>query len=168
MKLNVVQPWYADGLEFTCAQCGNCCTGGPGYVWISDVELQRLAEFLKISVEETKKKHCRKIGRRYSLKEHRNPAGLYDCTFLKEIPGESKNGEPAYPKRVCTIYSVRPLQCRTWPFWEGNMQSPAAWKKAARNCHGIDQGRKFTQQEMEALRDATDWPDRPPTSAEHP
>ena len=35
MNLNVLddpaaEPWYADGLAFTCTQCGNCCTGGPG------------------------------------------------------------------------------------------------------------------------------------------
>ena len=41
MKLPVLEkssdtsPWYAEGLKFTCSQCGNCCTGGPGYVWIS-------------------------------------------------------------------------------------------------------------------------------------
>ena len=40
MKLDVLSPlpppptWYADGLRFTCTQCGNCCTGQPGFVWI--------------------------------------------------------------------------------------------------------------------------------------
>ena len=42
-KTDTNQPWYADGLSFTCTQCGNCCTGGPGYVWISDMEIDRLA-----------------------------------------------------------------------------------------------------------------------------
>jgi len=40
MKLNVVRsedrPWYADGLSFTCTCSGNCCTGGPGFVWMSE------------------------------------------------------------------------------------------------------------------------------------
>ena len=166
VKLEVVEPWYADGLQFTCAQCGNCCTGGPGYVWMSDIELERLAEHLKISVDEVKSQHCRKIGRRYSLKEHRNNAGQYDCTFLKEIKVESSNGDPAYSKRVCTIYPVRPLQCRTWPFWDGNMASKEDWEAASRKCHGMNHGRTFTKEEAEALRDAKDWPDRPPTSAE--
>ena len=49
MKLEVLkdeaaeQPWYAEGLKFTCTQCGNCCTGGPGFVWISREEIRRLA-----------------------------------------------------------------------------------------------------------------------------
>lgn len=166
MKLTVVESWYAEGAQFTCSQCGNCCTGGPGYVWLSDVELDRLASHLKVSVDEVKSAHCRKVGRRWSLKEHRTPAGQYDCTFLKEIKIENAHGAPAYSKRVCTIYEVRPLQCRTWPFWDGNMASKEDWDAAARRCHGMNSGRTFTQAEMEALRDATDWPDRPPTSEE--
>src|SRR6476620_4806016 len=86
MKLNVLDPWYADGLKFTCQQCGNCCTGAPGYVWISDVEITRLAAFLKIAEREVIRQYCRKVGQRYTLKEIRNSAGQYDCVFLKEEP----------------------------------------------------------------------------------
>ena len=48
MNLKVLQnvepqtdlPWYGGGLRFTCTQCGNCCTGQPGYVWISKKEIR--------------------------------------------------------------------------------------------------------------------------------
>jgi len=170
MKLDVLQkhqPWYADGLSFTCTQCGNCCTGGPGYVWVSDVEIDRLAAFLQLSREQTIDLHCRRIGDRYSLNEHRNAQGLYDCTFLKQVPVpvQQPDGHTILqPKRVCTIYSVRPLQCRTWPFWEGNLASKANWDRAARGCPGINRGQPYTRERIEALRDAQDWPNRPPTS----
>ncbi len=39
-------PWYQDGLRFTCTMCGKCCTGDPGYVWVTDEELAALAKFL--------------------------------------------------------------------------------------------------------------------------
>ena len=45
MKLDVLnsdseaQPWYAAGLQFGCTECGNCCAGAPGYVWISTEEI---------------------------------------------------------------------------------------------------------------------------------
>jgi Fe-S-cluster containining protein len=72
MTLKVIQPnsdvWYRDGLRFSCTQCGNCCTGGPGYVWISEVEIGRLAEYLKISREEVVEKYCRKLGEKMSLR----------------------------------------------------------------------------------------------------
>ena len=38
-------PWYQDGLAFSCTRCGACCTGAPGYVWVSPEEIGRLAEF---------------------------------------------------------------------------------------------------------------------------
>src|SRR2546423_9900497 len=96
MTLKVIQqnnqPWYQRGLSFTCTQCGNCCTGGPGYVWISDEELSRLAEYLKLSLDEVIEKYARRIGNRFSLKERRN-AGSYDCIFLQEIKVPSAGGD---------------------------------------------------------------------------
>ena len=35
--------WYQDGLAFECTRCGACCTGAPGYVWVNDEEIARLA-----------------------------------------------------------------------------------------------------------------------------
>lgn len=164
----IADPWYKDGLRFTCTQCGNCCTGGPGFVWISRTEILRLAEHLNISPADVVERYCRKISGRWSLKESRNPAtGAYDCIFLKEIPAKIDSSgnliSPAH--RGCEIYPVRPLQCRTWPFWPEVVASPETWKRAGRNCPGIDQGRTFDRQHIEATRDATDWPRNPPSSA---
>ena len=39
------EPWFSQGLRFTCSQCGNCCSGGPGFVWVSDEEIAKLADF---------------------------------------------------------------------------------------------------------------------------
>src|SRR4051812_8649503 len=85
--------WYADGLDFTCTQCGNCCTGGPGYVWIEKGEIALLAEHLKITPEQVVEQYCRKIDGKFSLKERRSPAGLYDCVFLKETKVPSRGDE---------------------------------------------------------------------------
>jgi Fe-S-cluster containining protein len=35
-------------LNFTCTQCGNCCSGEPGYVWVTKEEIRRIAEFLSL------------------------------------------------------------------------------------------------------------------------
>ena len=171
MKLDVVQPWYAAGLKFTCSQCGNCCTGGPGFVWISKPEIARLAEHLRLTPQQVVEKYCRKIDGQFSLKESRNARGEYDCVFLTEEKverptGPRSNETVTLTRRGCSIYSVRPLQCRTWPFWDGNLASKANWDRAAERCHGMNHGsRTFTRAQMEALRDAKDWPDNPPTSA---
>jgi uncharacterized protein len=145
-------PWYGAGLSFSCTQCGNCCTGGPGYVWISKVELERLAVHLGLDVATTLKRYCHKPvggGGRISLKEIRTEGGLHDCIFLTK----DERG-----KRGCSIYPVRPLQCRTWPFWDGLLASREAWDKAGQKCPGMDNGRAYTLEEIEARRTATDWP----------
>ena len=177
MNLKVVQPaaqekpWYAGGLTFTCTQCGNCCTGGPGFVWITVEEIRRLAEFLRLSPEETVERYCRKIDGKFSLKESRN-RGSYDCIFLREEKaargGKTAEGHDeavCHTKRSCAMYSVRPLQCRTWPFWDSNLESPERWRFAAERCHGMNNGpRRFTLKQIEAIRDAADWPKNPPSS----
>ena len=168
MKLAVLQateaPWYAEGLTFTCSQCGNCCTGAPGYVWISNEEISRLAKHLKMSRAKVIEKYCRRIGTRISLKENRTPQGNYDCIFLQETKVRGRDGR-SHVKRGCTVYPVRPLQCRTWPFWDGLLASRENWKEAGKRCHGIDCGsRHFTREQIESLRDAADWPENPPTS----
>ena len=179
MKLEVLpdaEPWYADGLKFTCTQCGNCCTGPSGYVWISDVEVNRLAEFLKLTPREVRGRYCRKVGTRWTLRERRAANGDYDCVFLTEgATGGPKRRELAageaipMKKRGCSIYPVRPLQCRTWPFWQSLLASEEMWKGASRRCPGLDRGsRLFNREQIETLRDATDWPQNPPGSKPQP
>ena len=168
------QPWYAGGLDFTCTTCGNCCTGGPGFVWVEEVEIERAAEHLQMSVPAFKKKYCRKIGQKVSFKEVRRPNGNHDCVFLTEIPAEPPAGgtkelEPGelipLTRRVCGIYPVRPLQCRTWPFWGENVVTPSAWNRAAKGCPGMNRGgRHFPLEQIVELRDAKEWPKNPPTS----
>jgi len=117
-------PWYANGLRFECTQCGNCCTGSPGYVWVTDEEIRAIADYLDKPIGEVRLLHTRPARGKVSLNEYGNG----DCIYF------DPNG------RGCTIYPVRPLQCRTWPFWPGNVESPDAWKETGRNCPGIGRG----------------------------
>jgi uncharacterized protein len=118
------QPWYGDGLQFRCTQCGNCCTGGPGAVWVTDDDLRRIAEHTGKSLGEVRLFHTRLIGSRVSLQEYANG----DCTFFDGAA------------RRCTVYPVRPSQCRTWPFWAGNIESSEAWAKTQSVCPGAGRG----------------------------
>ncbi len=118
-----VQPWYHKGLRFSCTECGQCCTGAPGYTWLVQKEIEAIALHLKISVAEFVKRYLRRVGERWALLEH--PVN-YDCIFLKD--------------KKCSIYQVRPKQCRTFPWWMGNLQSKADWEHAATYCEGINCG----------------------------
>lgn len=121
------QPWYAGGLRFTCTQCGNCCGGAPGYVWVTRAEVAALAAATGMSVDAFERRHVRPVGARRSLKELENG----DCEFLRRT---------AQGKAYCSVYDVRPRQCRTWPFWVENLAAPEAWQDASAGCPGINAG----------------------------
>jgi len=89
-----------------CMSCqGRCCTGESGYIYVNKNEMERIAAFLEIDVEVFKEQYLFKKGYKYSIKE-REVNGEFECIFFdKEANG-------------CTIYQARPIQCRTFPFWE--------------------------------------------------
>jgi len=124
-------PWFRDGLAFECTRCGACCTGAPGYVWVSPEEIARLAESRGEAVDVFSKTFVRRVGDRYSLIE--KPGG--DCIFWD-------------PGAGCTVYPARPVQCRTWPFWPENIESPEAWAGIKPGCPGAGRGRVFTVAEV--------------------
>src|SRR5438128_986169 len=109
------EPWYHDGLRFTCTKCGHCCTGAPGFVWLDVDELHALAEFLQTPLAEVVALYTRATHRGRSLREKVNG----DCVFYDKALG-------------CTIYEVRPAQCRTWPFWESNLETPKDWERTCK------------------------------------
>ena len=90
-----------------CATCeGNCCIGESGYIWITIEEIEKLALYLNISVEKVFKDYLVKYGYRFSIKEKKLSENNYACIFFDTNI------------KKCTIYDVRPTQCRTFPFWE--------------------------------------------------
>lgn len=141
-------PWYAEGLKFTCTQCGNCCTGAPGYVYVDEQEIGLIADFIGSPNGKLGKEHLRRVGRAYSLTEDKKSG---DCCFLKLVDG----------KRICSIYPVRPLQCRTWPFWDINLDSPADWADAAKGCPGMNKGRQYDLVQIQLRLNAKCWEEVP-------
>lgn len=119
-QLNQDDPWYREGLRFECTGCGQCCTGAPGYIWVNDEEIRTLAQHLNLDLQTFADSHLRKINGRFSLRE--DPVN-FDCTFLKD--------------NKCSVYSVRPTQCRTFPWWPTLLKNKDEWREAAKRCEGI-------------------------------
>lgn len=101
-----------DGFDFSfdpngCDTCeGNCCIGQSGNIWINKTEIENLAKHLNITLDELRVKFIEKRGYRYSLKELKLSQDNYACIFFD------------LNKKQCSIYEARPLQCRTFPFWD--------------------------------------------------
>ncbi len=127
--------FYKDGLEFSCQRCLYCCSTEPGYVFLSDLDIQRLSKCLEVDRDTFLTIYTRLVdfGTHYSvsLKEKRN----YDCVFLT--------------KEGCSVYSSRPEQCRTYPFWRNILESRDKWDEEAHYCKGINKGRKIQKKEIE-------------------
>lgn len=131
MPSDMNESWYADGLRFTCTRCGNCCTGVPGYVWINDDEIDAIAKLRGETRGEVVALYTRHDREGVTLREKANG----DCVFYDKTAG-------------CTIYEVRPRQCRTWPFWESNLRSPKAWQRMQGGCPGAGQGELIPVEEI--------------------
>lgn len=131
--INLKRRFYANGLRFSCQQCHNCCRGGqPGWVYPSRREVERMARHLKLAPPTFRE--------RYMVDDPDEEASLRmrrksDCIFWN-------NG--------CTIYPARPRQCRTFPFWAENLESPETWAEVCRSCQGAGHGRLYRLEDIRA------------------
>jgi len=124
-----------EGLKFSCVQCHDCCRHDPGFVFLSKNDLDRLLKPLPIDAEDFIEKYCRWVKidheERLSLLEKKN----FDCIFWDQ---------------GCTVYETRPLQCRTYPFWKGPLESLDTWNWEQQFCPGIGKGRIYSPEEIRA------------------
>jgi len=106
-----------------CENCeGACCTGESGYIWVKYPEIQEMAAFLELTVEEFATIYLKKVKHRYSLIEKKIDEENFACIFFNQ------------KLKQCSIYSVRPRQCKTFPFWEIFKNNTEEVKK---ECPGI-------------------------------
>jgi len=127
--------FYDEGLKFSCTQCHACCRHDPGYVFLSRKDLDELSIELELTPEQVVAAYTRWVdlgdGPVLCLKEKKN----YDCIFWDQ---------------GCQVYQHRPVQCRTYPFWENQLASPEKWQWEGRFCPGIGHGKLRTKDEIES------------------
>ena len=127
-KKPVKEPFYAQGLRFSCIRCSACCRHESGYVFLSGKDTSLLGAALNLGYEELTQLYCRWVPTgdgtyQLSLKEKSN----FDCVFWKAEGG-------------CMVYKTRPLQCQAFPFWSSVLTSRCSWKETGKNCPGMDRG----------------------------
>jgi Fe-S-cluster containining protein len=126
--------FYSEGIRFECQGTGKCCLsrGEYGYVYLTLPDRRRLAAHLGLSTSQFTRRYCAQTEGFYHLK---NPEK--NCQFL-----EGKR---------CGVYSGRPTQCRTWPFWPENMNAKTWGKEVAPYCAGVGKGKLYSLEEIETL-----------------
>ena len=89
-----------------CKDCfGYCCRGESGNIWVNQQEILQISSFLKINSIDFILKYLNRIGNRFSIKE-RVVENCFECIFFQG------------PQKRCSIYTIRPYQCRCYPFWD--------------------------------------------------
>lgn len=121
--------FFDAGLRFACRRCGACCNGAPGIIYCLPEEIGPIAEFLDIAREVFVERCLYPFQSSYSIRE-------------------DDSGRCIFYEGGCAIYPVRPLQCRTFPFWVQNLRSEQAWRRVAQACPGIGRGHRYTKAEI--------------------
>lgn len=126
--------FYEKGLKFECKRCSYCCGNGPGFVYLSKVDLLNLCRFFKLKSKGFEEKFCRWVEY-YEGK-----------TVLALI--ETKKLECVLWNNGCTAYEGRPVQCRTWPFWGWMVAEKSSWDECAKDCPGMNYGKLHLREEI--------------------
>jgi Fe-S-cluster containining protein len=109
-------------IRFECqAGCTKCCDE-QGFVYLTEDDITRIAKFVGQSQADFEKQH---VFRTKNVRRLRVPRHA-QCAFLK-VGG-------------CSVHEVKPIQCRTFPYWPEILSSPRAWHETGKRCPGIEQG----------------------------
>ena len=137
------KPWWQEGLYFSCIGCGRCCRGEPGAVWLSPGEIEVIAAHLGLEKGSFLRDFDEERRGRKSLKERPNrDFVIYDTE-------NARRG----------IYSVRPLQCRLFPFWPSLLRTRQGWIERSLECPGMDQGRFWSDEKISTLLAQSPFPE---------
>lgn len=138
-------------LRFECTQCGRCCAGRPGdTIAVNHSEQSAIVRYLAITERWFKRRYL------WRVEDGSHSLRLNDdgrCSLLDETGR-------------CRVYPVRPIQCRTYPFWPELVANKAAWEYEARACEGIGRGPVVSREKIEAALDLETAAGRPVRVAE--
>jgi Fe-S-cluster containining protein len=121
-----MRPFYErQPLRFDCTRCGRCCVAGGGYyVFLDENEAEEIRIHLQLSRRWFRRRYLSRLPDGDLVASWQSDGR---CVFLDE------RGE-------CGIYTVRPVQCRTYPFWPEIVNRQRNWRQESRRCEGIDRG----------------------------
>lgn len=109
-------------MRFACQSgCTRCCDT-KGFVYITENDLRRIAEHLGLSAKAFEERYVIRFRHVLRLRKPRKS----QCHFLSETG--------------CSVHVVKPVQCRTYPFWPELVEDRDAWNDESKRCPGIHKG----------------------------
>ena len=143
------QPFFDKGLNFECSGCGKCCRS-DGEVWLDTEEYLRIRDNLRIGDDEFINSYIGTCNINHFARS--NTANFFSCSprctsvdiiadgwvslrnnYNDENPlqGDSCIFLSQSDLKTCTIYSCRPVQCSTYPWWPRLLSSRGSWDEEA-------------------------------------
>ncbi len=102
---------------FACQMCGDCCRGYGG-TYVTESDIQAIADYLHEDPKRFKSKYCQLSGSRYVL-------------------AQADNGYCIFWDKLCRIHPVKPRMCRNWPYLAAILADIANWRAMGNSCPGI-------------------------------
>lgn len=110
---------------FECKKCGECCYGEGG-ILLQPEEIEKIADFLGLTVDSFIALHCEE---RHGRLHVRSASNGY-CVFFDQ-------------GQQCRIHPVKPRPCSLWPFYPALVKDRATWNHAKEGCPGINPDASF-------------------------
>lgn len=129
------EPFYKDGLRFTCQRCSCCCRIDPGYVNLSEQDMENLQKWSTFDRDKVIDTWCRWVSK----------GDGYEYLYLREKP----NFDCILWDKGCIAYESRPLQCSSYPFWVSLLTDEDWWEANAQDCPGVNKGALHDRAEIE-------------------
>ena len=108
--------------RFRCQPGCTACCRQRGFVYLTESDLIRAAEFTGLPAGEFESRYVYRTRNKLRFRVPRRG----HCPFLE---GSG-----------CAIHPAKPTQCRIFPFWPELVESSREWNKAARYCPGMADG----------------------------
>jgi Fe-S-cluster containining protein len=128
---------FPQQIRFKCTRCGQCCGDAKQrtrHVLLLEEEAKQIAEVSKLLISEFAVPVAGKLPYRFEMKksvEHGK------CFFMKE--------------HKCTIYSIRPLICRFYPFGFTTNRKLQKIIYFTKECPGIGKGKVMEEADFQSL-----------------
>jgi hypothetical protein len=109
-------------MRFECQPgCIRCCEQ-KGFVYVTRDDIARLAAHLGITHTEFKRRYLCGTAPLLRFRKQRHK----QCPFLES------NG--------CSVHSIKPLQCSSFPYWPELLANPNERRETAKYCPGMNHG----------------------------